>query len=336
LRADPFTPPPPEPPHFDEAQNAWVLSRYADVLEALQNPHLWPDGAEDEAARGIRDGTGRLRVRGEMLEAFSPARISAWMQRLEPLAREAVSQLPAGSPVDLLADFARPWALSLAILVMGVDAAQRPCLAELAAQVSAGTGEPDGSPQQLAAAKASSELERLLQGVSIPMREPTFVAISQTFTRFLAKAWFDLIRHPDQWKRLHEDPGLLPAAMEELLRHAGIVRKVVRRAVADTEAGGLRIQKSQRVFLMVDSANYDPAQFPDPGRLDIARQASGQVGLGGGRSACVGSLLIRTAGGTLTSALVRRFTRAELAGEPQWHVSSRIAWPQALRTVLHS
>src|SRR5262249_42316047 len=154
--------------------------------------------------------------------------------------------------------------------------------------------------------------------VAIPMGEPTFVGISQTFTRFLAKAWFDLIRHPDQWTRLREQPELLPAAMEELLRHAGIVRKVVRRAIVDTEAAGLRIEKGQRTFLMVGSANRDPAQFPDADRLDVTRKASGHVSLGGGRNSCVGALLIRTAGGALTGALVQRFAHAELAGETPW------------------
>jgi cytochrome P450 len=270
-----------------------------------------------------------------MLEAFSSARITAWMPRMEPMAREAAEQLTAGSGVDLLADFARPWALSLAILATGADAAQRQSLAALGAQVIAGTGEPDGSPPQLAAADATAELERALEGVSIPMGEPTFVGISQTFTRFLAKGWFDLIRHPDQWTRLREQPELLPGAMDELLRHAGIVRKVVRRAVAGTEAAGLGIEKGQRVFLLVGSANRDPAQFRDPGRLDVTRKASGHVALGGGRNSCVGALLIRTAGGALTGALVRRFTRAELDGEPPWRVSSRFAWPEALRAVLH-
>ena len=334
MEADPFTPPPPQAPRFDASENAWVLSRYEDVVDALQNPHLWPDGAEDEAARGIRDNAGRLRVRGEMLEAFSWARIMEWMPRMEALAGEAAGQLPAHSPLDLLADFARPWALSLAMLAIGLDPMHRQCLAELGLQVIAGTGEPDGSPPQLAAAHATASLERLLNGVSIPMGEPTFVGISQTFTRFLAKAWFDLIRHPDQWTRLREQPDLLPAAMDELLRHAGIVRKVVRRAVADTEAAGVGIEKGQRTFLMVGSANRDPEQFPDPDRLDVTRKATGHVALGGGRKSCVGALLIRTAGGVLTGALVRRFTSAELSGETPWRVSSRFAWPEALRVVL--
>jgi len=54
--------------------------------------------------------------------------------------------------------------------------------------------------------------------------------------------------------------------MEELMRHAGIVRQVVHRAMAGTETAGIRFEKGQRVFLMVGSANRDPAQFRDPGR----------------------------------------------------------------------
>jgi len=98
--------------------------------------------------------------------------------------------LAAGCPVDLFGGLARAWALSLAILATGADEAQPQCLENLSVQLIAGTGAPDGSQPQLAAAAATSERERLLEGVSIPMGEPTFVAISQTFPRFLAKVWF--------------------------------------------------------------------------------------------------------------------------------------------------
>ena len=81
--ADPMTPPRPEAPHFDPAQNAWVLSRYPDVWAALREPHLWPVSGKREIQPEARDDAGRLKQRAAMLEALSASRLEEWRPRLE-------------------------------------------------------------------------------------------------------------------------------------------------------------------------------------------------------------------------------------------------------------
>jgi len=331
-----MAPPPPQAARFDPAHQTWELSRYSEVIAALHDPRLWPEGAESEVERGSRVEPGELRVRPAMLEEFSASRMAAWRSQIEAWAREGAGLLLTDAPVDLLRQLAQPWCLSLAILATGADPAAREQLSELGRHVIAGTGEPEGSSRQARAAEATRELERLLENARVPMAEPTFVGISQTFSRALAKAWVALVQHPDEWARLRAQPDLLPGAMDELLRYAGIVRSLVRRAVADTEVAGIRIAKGERVVLMVGSANRDPAKFPEPDRLDVTRRVIGQVALGNGRNSCVGALLIRTAGGALTSALVSRFSGVELCGEVPRQVSSRFAWPQAVHVRLRS
>ena len=95
----------------------------------------------------------------------------------------------------------------------------------------------------------------------------------------------------------------MPGAIEELLRYAGIVRRVFRRATADIDLGGVRIAEGELAVLMLASANRDPEQFPDPDRLLLARPAAGHVSLGTGRNSCVGALLIRLAASVATGAL---------------------------------
>jgi cytochrome P450 len=330
-----MSPSPPEEASFDEAARTWQLSRYSDVIAALHDPRLWPDGAEAEVEKGTRVEGGKLAVRGEMLEAFSVSKIASWRPQFEAWACRAAEQLPEGCVVDLLGQFAQPWCLSLAILATGADPGARQRFFELGSRVIAGTGDPDGSVGQQHAAEASRELAGMLRNVTVPMAEPTFVGISQTFSRALAKAWVALIRNPREWARLRAEPDLLPAAMDELLRYGGIVRSMIRRAVEDTEVNGIRIAKGERLVLMVDSANRDPAQFADPGRLDLTRRIAGQVALGTGRNSCVGAPLIRAAGGAITSALVSRFERADLAGEVPWETSLRFAWPRAVPVLLY-
>ena len=94
LPADPLSPPPPQAAYFDPAAGAWVLSRYADVLAAFRELRLWPIGQRGEDHYSLRDETGKLYVRGEMLDAVSPARLAPWQSHMEALAATAVEQLP--------------------------------------------------------------------------------------------------------------------------------------------------------------------------------------------------------------------------------------------------
>jgi cytochrome P450 len=129
---------------------------------------------------------------------------------------------------------------------------------------------------------------------------------------------------------LRAQPDLMPGAVEELLRYAGIVRRVFRQATEDLDLGGARILKGDRVLLMLASANRDPEQFSQPNRLDVSRQISSQVALGMGRNSCVGAPLIRMAAGVATRALVETFAEAEVAGPVEWHVGSGFCFPVAV------
>ena len=265
------SPPCPEAPHFDPAQGAWVLSRYADVLAAFREPRLWPVGARRDDPPGIRDEAAHDRVAAETMAALSPATLAGWQAQIEPLAHRLLEQLPTDRAVDLVGEFAQPWSLAVAVLVTGADAADGERLAALARQVSAAAAEPDDSALQSRAAAATAELERCFEKRTMPLGEPAFVAPSQTLPCFLANAWLALLRHPEELARLRAQPDLLPGAMDELLRYAGLVRQLFPGAAADVDLGGVRIAKGERVILMLAAANRDPAQFREPDRLDVTR-----------------------------------------------------------------
>lgn len=324
-----MSPPQPEPARFDSALGAWVLSRYADVLAAVQEPRLWPAGLTEE-----RDESGKLNARGEIQEAFSFLNVRTWQETMEASARHAVDHLPAGVPVDLVSQYAQPWCLEVAILATRADAGDRDRLSQLSAQAFAATGEPDDSPLQSEATAASAELQRILGKGGVPMAEPAFVGTAQTLPRLLASGWLALLEHPAEWARLHAHPELMPGAIEELQRYAGPVRSVVRRARSSLDLGGVRIPAGDRVLLMLAAANRDPAQFPDPDRLDVTRRATGQVALGMGRNSCAGGTLIRISAAVATDALVAKFRVAELGGAVEWRSGSRFAWPAVLPATL--
>lgn len=328
---DPLFPAPPEAPRFDAALNAWALSRYADVVAAFRDPRLSPTGPRTQEPP--KKGHGTERIRAETLAALSPSRVAAWQAEIEPVAPGIIGRLEAHQSADLVRDFAMPWSLAVALIVTEAGVLDGERLAHLAAQVSASAADPFDETLQSQAAVASRELEHLLPSETIPLRAPTFVALSQTLPAFLANAWLALLRHPAELARLRDQPRLMPQAMNELLRYAGIARMIFRRATANMDIGSVKIAEGERVVLMLASANRDPAQFSEPDRLDLTRSASGQVALGSGPHSCVGAALIRMAASVATSAFASRFAEAIVCSPIEWRGGPGFRSPASLMAV---
>jgi cytochrome P450 len=330
-----MTPARPEAAWFDSARNAWILSRYADVWAALREPNLWPVNGKHEIQRDGREADGRLQQRAPMLEAIAGARVEEWRPRLEALTYRALESLATDRAVELLSEFMLPWGLSLAMMVTGADPADRGRLGDLGCRVFAATGaESKDAALRADAAAATAELEQIFAGGPVPMGEPAFVALSQTLPRLLANAWLALIRHPNEFARLHAHPELLPAAIDEMLRYSGIVRRIFRRATGKVELGGVTIQDGDLAALMLASANRDPQQFPDPDRLDLGRSVPSHVALGTGRNSCVGAMLIRMAASVATGALTARFVEAALLNVGEWRTGSGFCFPEMVYLTL--
>lgn len=115
----------------------------------------------------------------------------------------------------------------------------------------------------------------------------------ESLINLIGNAFLALLQHPAQMARLRAEPGLLRNAVEELLRYDAPAQIVGRTALTDLEIGGQRIRSGDPVFLLIGSANRDPAQFEAPDRLDLGRNASGHLGFGGGPHACIGAGLAR-------------------------------------------
>ena len=97
---------------------------------------------------------------------------------------------------------------------------------------------------------------------------------NETTTNLLGNGLVSLLRRPDQLQQLRDDPSLIPNAVEETLRYDSPVQFVGRVATSDVECGGQRIRRGDLVLPVLGAANRDPAQFPDPDRLQVARHVS--------------------------------------------------------------
>ncbi len=152
-------------------------------------------------------------------------------------------------------------------------------------------------------------------------------------TRNLVGGGFQaLFEHPEELGRLRADvDGLLPTAIEELLRWVSPVIYMRRTATVDTELGGHPIAAGDKVVMYYGSANRDPACVDEPDRLDLGRRANPHVAFGGGGPHfCLGAHLARIEIEALLAEMLRRLDGLEPDGDPTWMGSNFIYGPTSL------
>jgi cytochrome P450 len=144
------------------------------------------------------------------------------------------------------------------------------------------------------------------------------VAGHETTMNLIGNGLLALLRHPDQLALLRADPGLMPAAVEELLRFDTPVRRVTRIALHDATIDGQQVRAGEQVVAMLHEANHDPAVFPSPDVLDITRDARRHVSFAAGAHYCLGAPLARVEAQVALAALIDLPELQLAVDEPQW------------------
>lgn len=149
-----------------------------------------------------------------------------------------------------------------------------------------------------------------------PSLDTTISAISNALYLFAT--------HPDQWQLIRADPGLIPNAINEVIRYESPLRAFSRKALRNTRIGDTPIRRGDRVLVLYASANRDEREWDDPAVFDIRRDANRQLGFGQGAHACAGQGLARLETAAMLRALAERVQRIELTGPPVWAVNNII------------
>jgi cytochrome P450 len=335
---------------------AWIVTRYADVRTVLTDPrmakdvHRWPGGGRSRPseATGVyahmlhADPPDHTRLRRLVQKAFTP-RPAALRPRAEKIAAGLLEEMAAahGDVIDLLDRYARPLPVAVICELLGIPAADRAWIAvtvaayderaeherverELAAYfaelIAARRAEPgDDLVSALVIARGSTDgaadgltANELLSTVFLLV-----MAGFDTTVNLIASGTLALLTHPGQKTRLRQDPSLLPAAVEELLRFTNPVNHANDRfTTQDAPVGDVVIPAGEWVLPATSSANRDPARFPDPDRLDLDRDTSGHLAFGHGVHYCLGAPLARMEAEVALGALLARFPRISLAVPP--------------------
>jgi cytochrome P450 len=164
---------------------------------------------------------------------------------------------------------------------------------------------------------AEDEGDRLSSGDVVSMAFLLLIAGFETTVNLIGNGTVALLGDPDSWDRLRQDPALVPAAIEEMLRYDSPVQLTSRVATEDVEVGGTVIGAGRPVIVFIGGANRDPEVFEQPDEFRIDRPDPGRhLSFSLGLHHCLGSALARLEGRIAIEELTRRYPALELAAPP--------------------
>jgi cytochrome P450 len=297
----------------------------------------------------FRDPPDHTRLRGLVTKAFTAKRIEDLRPRMQQIVDGLLDAALERGEMDVVADLAYPLPVTVICEMLGVpredhhrfhawsadlvvtldpmvpgDVMTRALQASEAFDAYLGDliAKRRRSPKDdllTALIVAEEEGGRLSQDELLSQLVLLLVAGHETTVNLISSGTFALLQHRDQLERLQAEPSLIKTGVEELLRYYPPVQLTGRIPLEDMEIGGMSIRRGQQVVALVGAANRDPAQFPDPDRLDLSREPNRHMAFGGGIHHCLGAALARAEGQVAIASLVRRAKRIELReDQPTW------------------
>jgi cytochrome P450 len=293
------------------------------------------------------DAPAHSRLRGLASQAFAPRRVAVLREHIQEIVNSLLDGVESRGEMDVIADFAYPLPAIVTAEMLGLPAADRDQLKAWSEDFAEMLGNFQHNPERSSRVLKSVEDmtayfrsairdqqrcpreglihslmtaeidgDRLSEDEVIANCIVTMVGGQETTTNLIGNGLLTLLRHPDQLSKLRSDFSLLPCAIEELLRFESPSQHTARLAPEDTELAGRNIRKRQAVIAVMGAANRDPARFPEPDRLDIARKDNRHLAFGWAAHFCFGAPLARIEAQVAFETLLRRMTSLELVSGP--------------------
>jgi len=310
-----------------------------DNLDRL--PPFIQQSAQSLRSMLVIDPPDHTRVRKLVNKAFTPRRVAALRERVAAIVDELLE--PVRTEMDVIDGLAAPLPAIVIAELLGVPPEDHRQFKAWAAEIVASIGQPNFTAsrgasgfQQLlgylgeiiaarrveprddlisAMVQAQEENDALSDQELLSTSNLLLIAGHETTTNLIGNGLLALLREPDQLARLRGDLGLLPTAIEELLRYDGPVQATLRVAREDVEIGGQAIEAGSLLLVGIGAANHDPDVFAEPERLDVGRDPNPHLAFGFGAHFCLGAPLARLEGEVAFRALLERYPHLALASE---------------------
>jgi cytochrome P450 len=305
-----------------------TVSKYEDVLWALKHPEVFSSkdvvnvGGEVPLLPLSVDPPEHAKYRRLLDPQFSPKRMAELEPEARALVNEIIDAFASRGECDFDEEFATPLPSTIFLAMMGLPHSDLPdflrwrddtirpegrTVEEQEAKRQAAGQAIEAYFEHAIEEKRKNPDDRLLSTVAHgevdgrPLTHNEMLGITHllllggldTVTATLDCMIVYLAQHPERRQALVEDPSLISAAIEELLRHQTPVMMVPRIIARDHEIGGVQLQAGDSATLLIGAANVDVAEFDEAGDVMLDRGANRHLAFGGGPHRCLGSHLAR-------------------------------------------
>jgi cytochrome P450 len=334
------------PVYWSPQASTWVLSRYDDVAAALIDPATYssasgifptPPGVDMTQLflpmLIMSDPPRHTQLRHLVSKAFTPRRIAGVEARIQILVDDLLDQVSGAGTWDFVSGFAGPLPAIVIADMLGVPREDRdrfrtwsttliqsnPIRGEFGPGLDAAAAlyeyfstflaERRAHPRDdlmTALVRAEVDGEHLSEEELLGFCLLLLIAGHETTTNLLSNSAVVLAQHPESRRQLADNPALVPAAVEELLRYDSPVQGLGRTLTRQVDLHGQPMKAGDTVLLLFGSANRDDHAFPDADRFDINRRPERQVAFGRGIHFCLGASLARLEARVALQALLAR------------------------------
>jgi cytochrome P450 family 142 subfamily A polypeptide 1 len=318
------------PVYYDEANDLWAAASYASVKQASVDTESFSNAGGIRPKFPPLpmmidfDAPEHVRRRRLVSEGFTPKRVRAMEDKLRLVCDAIIDNVCEHGRCDFVKDIAAPLPIIMIGDMLGVAPEDRDELLRWSDDMLKGQGSSDPSVLEgsmhafegytqyidpvLADRRASGSTEDLvgvlcaaeIEGDSLDddslVHETLLILIGgdETTRHVISGGVEELLAHPEQAARLAANPaGLMPGAVEEMLRWVSPIKNMARTAIRDVELAGAHIKEGQELLLLYASANRDEAVFDEPEMFDITRSPNPHMAFGFGAHFCLGNQLAR-------------------------------------------
>ena len=346
-----------------DGEGFWSVATYAETLAVLKDPVTYsslsggsrPYGGtllQDLAIAGqvlnMMDDPGHSEIRRLVSSGLTPRMITRVVDDLRSRARRLLDSIVAGEAFDFVVEVAAELPMQMICILLGIPESERHWLFEAIepsfdfggsrkASITRPSIEEAGSRmynygQELIASKRAAPTDDMLSVVANADVSDAevylffnllFSAGAETTRNSVAGGLLALAEHPDQLGALRSDLGLLPTAIEEMVRWTSPSPSKRRTATKPVSLGGHKISPGDKVLVWEGSANRDAAVFDAADSFDIERKPNPHLGFGQGAHYCLGANLARLELRVLFEELLGRFSSVQVVKPVEWTRSNR-------------
>ncbi|OJT16907.1 hypothetical protein BO221_48345 [Archangium sp. Cb G35] len=314
------------PPIFYSPSNGgqWMVTRKQTIVDMTMKPEVFSNGSAGEK----KDATGGLTLlpisvdppqhtmyRIPLNQSLSAKSVAGLEPSIRAMTNELIDKVLAAGRCDFLSDIAEPLPVTLFLKLAGMPTNRLTEFRELALRASSATVEPATRAETFKhiagilaetimarQQKREDDLISRLLDANLDGRNPNFQEMMgysillflgglDTVVNALSFGVRRLARDQELQAKLRAEPGLIPGAVEELLRLHGVVC-IPRRVARDEVYQGVQFKQGDAVLLLLPAANYDEAAFPNPEQFVLGRKEQHQT-FNTGPHRCVGLNLAR-------------------------------------------